>query len=66
MRVYYYKYMDMWLTCRAKSKMEVELMVGASYPIQILTEREAKKRAKHDRELADYIQSTWLCELMCK
>lgn len=65
MMVYYYKYMDMWLTCRAKSKSEVERKLGDIWPECILTEREAKKRAERDPELADFIRSTWLCELMC-
>lgn len=72
MRVYYYRYMDMWLTCRAKNKKEAARLIGGEELLLIgddllliLTELEAKKRAEHDPELADFMQSTWLCELMC-
>ena len=68
MKVYYYKYMDFWLTCRAKNKREIARMFenSESQPDAILTEREAEKRAERgDHELADCIAATFMCSLMC-
>lgn len=65
MRMYYYKCNDLWLSCRARSKAEVAQMYGDQAE-EILTEREAEKRAfQGDEELSDYIQSTYFCALMC-
>lgn len=68
MKLYYYKYMDLWLSCRAKNKRDVTRMFENSEatPEKILTEREAHRRAERgDQELADYLQSTFMCALMC-
>lgn len=65
MRLYYYRYMDMWLHCFAKSRADAQKRLDF-LPDIVLTEKEALRRAeKGDTELADYIQSTYLCELMC-
>lgn len=64
-RRYFYKIHDMWLTCFATSKASAMDMVGDQVD-EILTELQALKRAKHgDKDLADHIQSSYMCDLMC-
>lgn len=66
MKVFYYNYMGIWLHCFAKSRADAMEKVGF-LPEEMLTEKEAQRRADNgDTELADYIQSTYLCELMCR
>lgn len=65
MKLFYYRYMDMWLHCFAKSREDVKKRLDFE-PEMVLTEKQAIRRAENgDNELADYIQSTYLCELMC-
>ena len=66
MRRYFYKMYDVWLNCFANSKAQAVDMMGGQVD-EILTEREALKRAEHgDKELADYIRSSYMCDLMCR
>lgn len=65
MRKYLYRIHDVWLTCFAKSKEEVKTLMGEDVE-EILTLRQAQKRAEQgDKELSDYLQMSYLCDLMC-
>lgn len=63
-RLYYYQICDVWMTCFASSKAQVRSMFEGQ-PEEVLTEREAERRAQNDSDLANYIQCAHLCDLMC-
>lgn len=64
MRRYFLKIHGIWLSCFAKSRREAVQDMPFP-PEEILTERQAQKKAEQDQELADCIQSSFLCDLMC-
>lgn len=64
MKRYFYSMYGVWLNCFAKSRAHAADLVGPMAE-EILTEKEALKRAKDDDELRGYIQSSYLCDLMC-
>ena len=65
MRRYYYRLHDMWLSGHARSRKQMLEMIGIE-PEELLTEAQALRRAERgDKELADHIQSAFLCDLMC-
>ena len=64
MKRYFYKLHGLWLTGFARSRKHLLEMIGIP-PEELLTEKQAIQRAERDRELADFIQSAYLCDLMC-
>ncbi len=64
MRRYFYKYGEFWMSCAGTSKAQVGNDLG-EFAEEVLTEKEAQKRAKTDPELAEAISAAALCDLMC-
>lgn len=64
MRRYFYRYGEFWMLCGGTSKAQVENDLG-EFAEEVLTAKEAEKRAETDPELADAIAAAALCDLMC-
>lgn len=64
MRRYFYKYGEFWMSCAGTSKAQVGNDLG-EFAEEVLTEKEAQKRAEKEPELADAIAAAALCDLMC-
>lgn len=61
---YFYRYGDMWLYLDGRSKAEAEERVG-EFAEELLTRKQAERRAETDHELRTCIENSSLCDLMC-
>lgn len=64
MRRYFYRYGAFWISCGGTSKAQVENDLG-EFAEEVLTAKEAEKRAETDPELAEAIDAAKMCDLMC-